>query len=158
MKNMKILLESVHQTFLHRASGKDIKFEIDLPEQEDLTAYIDEAMIKQVFNNLVSNALKFTERGGTVSLTAARSASNIVIRVKDTGRGIPLGAREHLFQPLFQVKGDDIKAGLGFGLTIVKQYVDRHRGEIKVESEQGQGSEFIVTLPKTWAPAKPAES
>ncbi len=111
---------------------------------------IDRARINQVISNLLSNAIKFTPNGGKVSLECFWDSSNdeLEIRVVDTGCGI---AREHLdrvFDRLFQVDSDihTEQPGLGLGLAIATKVVAQHGGSLRVESEQGQGSSFILSL------------
>jgi len=146
--NITILLERVYETFRRPCAQKGIVLSLDTLPGRDLTVQIDEGKIKQVLNNLVSNALKFTPTGGQVHLSACSEGENIVVRVKDTGIGIPAQALPRIFEEFFQAGGHDVRRdGLGLGLTIVKQYVDLHSGTIMVKSELNGGSEFTVTLP-----------
>jgi len=113
---------------------------------------MDEIRISQVISNLLNNALKFTPRGGSISVVvqpAGGESGDIQIIVADNGRGIP---REHLpriFDRLYQVRGSDASSsmGLGLGLHICHELVRLHNGSIRVESEVGAGSTFRVTLP-----------
>lgn len=112
---------------------------------------MDETRIAQVISNLLNNALKFTAEGGAVSLTVQPSAdpAYVEILVADNGSGI---APEHLpriFDRLYQVRGPkaDSCMGLGLGLFICRELVDLHAGRIEVESKEGEGSRFQVTLP-----------
>lgn len=111
----------------------------------------DPDWILQVVNNLVSNAIKFTEDGGRIFISAEqKSNSTIEVRVKDTGIGIPQNELEHIFDKYHQVRSsltNKIK-GTGLGLSICKHIIEEvHHGKIWVESEEGRGSTFIFVLP-----------
>lgn len=112
----------------------------------------DEELLRRVLVNLVSNACKYTPPGGTVRLSLEDSPAEISLSVADTGPGIAPGDRELIFDRFYRVPEADGKArkipGSGLGLAITKQAVELHRGRIWVESAEGQGSVFRVTLPK----------
>lgn len=112
---------------------------------------IDDEKYERIVLNLLSNALKFTEEGGriTVTLNEMKNTSMIRIRVKDTGIGIPEEKREQIFQRFFQVDSNLSRQaeGTGIGLYIVKSLVNLMGGNIKIESKLGEGSTFIVELP-----------
>ena len=101
----------------------------------------DPQRLLQVFGNLVGNALKFTPRGGKVTLGAALQGSHVVFRVADTGPGIPAHLLPHLFDRFWQADRVD-RRGAGLGLAIAKNIVDAHGGEIAVDSVPGQGTTF----------------
>jgi PAS domain S-box-containing protein len=114
--------------------------------------YIDGDLVRlaQVISNLLNNATKYTERGGRIWLTATRKENEAVIKVRDTGIGIPAETLPHIFEMFAQadrtVNGS--AGGLGIGLTLVKRLVEMHGGIIQVRSDgPGQGSEFIVRVP-----------
>jgi signal transduction histidine kinase len=127
---------------------------LDCAAAADLTPVaLDDARITQVVTNLLNNALKFTPRGGAVSVRVEpRSADGdfVQVTVRDTGRGIPGDQIEHIFDRLYQVKSGDAatEAGIGLGLYICRELVRLHGGEIRVESTPGQGSAFTFTLPR----------
>lgn len=101
-----------------------------------------------VINNLISNALKFTKKGGSIYISSFISQDRLCVFVKDTGIGIPEEYREKIFDKFVQVKGSDTVAnGTGLGLAISKEIIEAHGGEIWCESELGVGSKFIFTLP-----------
>jgi signal transduction histidine kinase len=100
----------------------------------------------RVFSNLLGNAVKFTPRGGTVSVSLSSGNGHILFRVSDTGIGIPVKDLPHIFNPFF--RGEKDSKGSGLGLAIVKRIIESHGGKIWVESEQGKGSAFIIMLPK----------
>lgn len=131
------------------AREKGIKVKTNIPK--GYTMNVDAEKFKLVFINLVGNAIKFTEKGGLISVTASNDKDNWSIAIKDTGKGI---AKEHipkLFDKFFQVENYMIrdKGGTGLGLAIAKRIVDLHNGDIKVESEVGKGSVFSVVVPKS---------
>jgi CheY-like chemotaxis protein/two-component sensor histidine kinase len=114
----------------------------------------DRTRISQVLSNLLNNAAKFTERGGTVDLHVTDAGSHVDVRVSDTGIGIPKSMLTHIFEMFAQVgdAGARTQAGLGIGLTLVKQLVDLHGGQTWAESEgTGRGSTFVVRLPRIHA-------
>lgn len=109
----------------------------------------DAARITQVINNLISNAIKYTPRGGDITVSLERDADDALLRVADTGRGMTAGDRARAFDRFF--RADDVRdaaiQGVGVGLTIAKTIVDAHGGDITVVSEPGNGSTFTVRLP-----------
>ncbi|MBI5130425.1 MAG: PAS domain S-box protein [Rhodopseudomonas palustris] len=128
----------------------------------------DPRAFKQILLNLVSNAIKFTERGGTVSVAAAVEGTRLVLRVSDTGVGIAAEDLKRIGDPFFQAGKTYQRRheGTGLGLSIVKSLVGLHGGDIDVTSEVDQGTTVTVSLPlaqpstdnvRTLAPAQPAE-
>jgi PAS domain S-box-containing protein len=118
------------------------------PEPLDLNG--DLVRLAQVFQNLLTNAAKYTERGGRIRLTAEREASDVVVRVRDTGVGIPPEKLPRLFEMFFQVDRtlERSQGGLGIGLSLVRRLVEMHGGTVEARSEGvGRGSEFTVRLP-----------
>ena len=111
--------------------------------------WVDPDRITQVLINLLGNAIKFSPRGSTVRLSAERREREIVIEVKDHGRGIPASKLSRIFERFQQVDASDSreKGGTGLGLAICRTIVAQHGGEIWVESTLGQGSSFYFSLP-----------
>jgi PAS domain S-box-containing protein len=115
---------------------------------EPLTVLGDRDRLRQVFANLLSNAAKFTPREGSVWVTLERSANFALVRVKDTGIGIPPERLKHVFEMFAQVNAPEGNDGLGIGLALARQLVSLHGGWIEARSEGiGRGSEFMVCLP-----------
>jgi signal transduction histidine kinase len=116
----------------------------------------DPARLEQILVNLLTNAAKYTEPGGRISLSADRAGEQAVIRVKDTGVGIPPETQPRIFDMYTQI-ADPLtrpQTGLGIGLTLVRRLVELHGGKVEVFSEGlGKGSEFIVRLPALPEPA-----
>ena len=106
-------------------------------------AWIDADQVKQVLINLLDNAIDATEPPGRVTVTADRADGHLEIHVADSGRGIPVEAREKLFLPHFSTKG----RGTGLGLAIVHRIVTDHHGTIRVEDNHPHGTIFTVELP-----------
>lgn len=117
---------------------------------DQTTAYVDEYRILQVLNNLLENAIQFTPEGGYIWVSIASSdGKNLIIYVKDTGIGIPKDKLKIIFER-FEKAHDPLTtsfAGVGLGLTIVKELVTLHEGMVWVESEENKGSSFYFTLP-----------
>lgn len=116
--------------------------------QSPLKIYADRPKLKKILNNLIGNALKFTENG-TVEVILNKTDTHCVVQVKDTGQGIPKEDLEAIFDPFTQASNNPLRDvhGTGLGLSMVKDFVGLHKGEVKVESELGRGSLFTVTLP-----------
>ena len=103
-------------------------------------------MFLRVVQNLLSNAFKFTDKGGSVLISLERVQENVLLKVKDNGRGIHSDQLEDIFKPFYGGSGD---IGTGVGLSVVKLSVEAMGGSVEVRSEVGKGTEFIVTLPLT---------
>jgi len=116
-----------------------------LPEK----VFWDEDRINEVLGNLISNAFKFTPRGGKVALTVAAVDDNVVVTVSDTGAGISAEQLPHIFDKFYQADNQAAAAtkGTGLGLAIAREIVEAHGGQITVESRVGEGTTFVVTLP-----------
>ena len=145
MTDMGKLVEDAAQFFQSSAAdgGKILSVTIEpgLP-----AIHADADLLTQVVTNLISNALKFTPRGGRVEVSLRRDAQALVCAVSDTGVGIAPDALPRLFQP-FERVGDSKVGGTGLGLSIAKAMVEMHRGQMSAASQQGVGSRFSFTLP-----------
>ncbi|WP_225706724.1 sensor histidine kinase [Bradyrhizobium cenepequi] len=134
-----------------RESGVDLitRAPEDLPMMNG-----DPRAFKQITLNLVSNAIKFTERGGSVTVSAAVEGSRLVLRVTDTGVGIDADDLKRIGNPFFQAGKTYQRRheGTGLGLSIVKGLVSLHQGEMSVESKLGEGTTVAVTLPLSFVP------
>lgn len=126
---------------------KGIELIID-PEMEEKIIKCDEHEIERCIVNLVSNAAKFTPEGGTIEVTIEDLDEKVKIIVKDTGIGIDKKYHDSIFNRFNQVidQGAESEGGSGLGLTITKQIIDMHGGQISVESELGKGCKFIIIL------------
>jgi PAS domain S-box-containing protein len=120
----------------------------------------DRVRLKQIAANLLDNACKYTDRGGRIELSGASEGSEVVIRCRDNGRGIPLEMQQRIFEPLtrLELAGPSADAGLGIGPALVKRLAELYGGTVSVESAgPGAGSEFIVRLPLVEALPMPPE-
>lgn len=130
------------------ASDKRITLTYDGPAS-DCFVIADQIALHEVVNNLINNAIKYTNSGGSVAVSLARQDKNYIINFKDTGIGIPKQAMQNLFTKFYRVHGglNSGSTGTGLGLFISKSIIERHGGTISVESVEGKGSTFTVTLP-----------
>ena len=140
---------------------RQITINIDVPE--NLTSIDgDGRRLERMMINLISNAIKYTEIGGTVNISIAVDSPWQVIEVADTGVGIPQDALPHIFKRFYRVPRDndtvDKVDGTGLGLSIVKTIVDRHHGDVSAISEVGKGSVFTVRLLEKQPTSESAES
>ena len=127
------------------AEERGLRLEADVPADMPPVS-VDTLRISQVFSNLVGNALKFTERGGGITVRARLVDARIVVSVADTGRGITEDDLPRLFDRFWQASRGDLKRGTGLGLAIAKGIVEAHGGRIWVESKENQGTTFSFTL------------
>ena len=125
---------------------EEADIEIDTDIAEEITVRQDPELLELVWNNLLSNAFKFTEPGGTVSLKLAADAEFAVVTVSDTGCGMTAEVGAHIFEKFYQGDTSHATAGNGLGLPLVKRIMDITGGEISVRSAPGQGSTFTVRL------------
>jgi PAS domain S-box-containing protein len=149
-----VSINAVCQSSLKFVNETAHKKSIDLSLKIDSavsTLQADDRRLKQILVNLMSNAVKFTDEGGSVSLevTGDPEAEQIHFAVSDTGIGISEEERGHLFQPFVQLDSSLSRqySGTGLGLALVRRMVEMHGGEINVDSQVGQGSRFTVSLP-----------
>jgi signal transduction histidine kinase len=143
------VIENVVATFRPAAALEGIRLIAALPA-EPLVVWADATRLQQIGWNLISNAIKFTPRGGSVHVSLARVGDAAVFRVRDTGEGISPALLPHVFDRYRQEEGDAKKSrqGLGLGLAIVRHLVESHGGTIQAFSEgKGKGAELTVTLP-----------
>lgn len=140
------LFDDVHISFEPLTANKGLSFKYDIDPQLDAWYNNDPLRIRQIVNNLLSNAVKFTPKGN-VSLSASYQASNMVITISDTGKGMDPEDKERIFQEFTRLPGAQGEEGFGLGLSIVRKLVYLLGGTIQVESELGKGSSFIVNLP-----------
>ena len=152
-------------------TAKDIKFSIDMEDVVNEDLICDRARLSQALLNVLSNALKFTPAGGTISVHIRQLESGeeghavYEFKIRDTGIGMSRTFREHLFEAFSRERTSTVSGleGAGLGLAITKNIVDLMRGKIAVESEEGEGTEFTITLPlrlgaaarRTEAPPEP---
>ncbi|UCG32983.1 MAG: hybrid sensor histidine kinase/response regulator [Phycisphaerales bacterium] len=151
--------ETIHacvDVFEAMADSKAISLTVDCPPTLPLVE-TDADRISQLLSNLLSNALKYTPSGGKVHVSARSSSSEIVICVADTGPGIPREKWDQIFDRFSQLSNPNTSeiAGVGLGLYIVRQIVEILGGAVWLDSEEGRGSEFFVSLPTRTVRAEP---
>jgi len=125
-------------------SKKNLELEIDLDE---IVYTGDEALIQQIWLNLIENAIKFSAESGTIFIQAKKVLNKVVVEIKDQGLGISEIDQGRIFEKFFQADRSHSEEGSGLGLAIVQKIVEIYAGEIKFTSEKGQGTTFVVKLP-----------
>ncbi|SEO07542.1 Two component regulator propeller [Mucilaginibacter gossypiicola] len=148
--NLKEVCYEVFLCFTNQIKSKSINYKFDC--QEDMiSAYADRDKLEIILFNIISNAIKYTPEHGNVSLTIKINNSNIEISVTDSGCGIPKETGSKLFEKFYrlQQQSDQVKeSGFGIGLYLAKKYVELHQGDLSYTSEIGNGTTFMVHLPK----------
>jgi len=149
------ILEAAIQTARPIADNAGIELVMELPDDAAIV-HGDPVRLGQAIDNLITNAVKFTPRGGTVTLVLALQERAAVVTVRDTGMGIAESELDKLFSRFFRATTATRNAvpGVGLGLTITKAIVTAHHGQMAVESEEGVGTQFSVTLPLVTEPAR----
>lgn len=150
MKNKDIVseVESIVMSIIPYAESKGVKIIFDTDEEERIMAF-DPDKIERIMLNLLSNALKFTNQGGYIYINISNERDTVSISVRDTGIGIPEDKLGLIFERFMQVD-KTLKRnheGTGIGLSLVKSFVELHKGNIKVSSKINEGSEFTIILP-----------
>ena len=133
---------------LDSADKKEIEITYAIPD--NLIVFADENMLESIFRNLVSNAVKFTPVRGSVTISAKVGTDNsVIISVKDSGIGMNKNMLDNLFKLEVNTsrKGTEGENSSGLGLFICKDFVEKHGGVLRVESEEGKGTTFFVILP-----------
>lgn len=154
----KMLFEPQKLNFAHlcreiieevRLNAESKNIFVTLSEDIEVEVFADMEMLKTILRNLISNAIKFTNKGGRIDIRIKNQDNYSVIEVADNGIGIDFDKIPKLFDisPAYKLKGTAGESGTGLGLLICKELVEKHGGTIKAESEPGNGSKFIFTLP-----------
>jgi signal transduction histidine kinase len=139
-----LVLDAV-EPLRRQAEAKGLTLEVTAPGELPRVA-VDRSQIERVIANLVSNAIRATERGGAINVSTSRRDGFVSISVGDTGRGIPHDYLTRVFEPFVQVPGAT-SGGAGLGLSISRRIVQAHGGQISVRSELGRGTTFTFTVP-----------
>jgi PAS domain S-box-containing protein len=150
--NLKLITKQTVELLSLKAESKSINIENQI--LEDLCIYADKFMIETVFRNLINNSIKFTHKGGNIKINAKivvteNKQKHVEVSVSDNGVGIPKEKQQSLFDLSNNVstKGTENETGTGLGLIMCKEFVEKHGGQIWVNSAIGQGSEFVFTVP-----------
>lgn len=130
--------------YMEQWEKKEITFDLEVA---DVMLCSDDALLDIVWNNLISNAVKFTPEGGRISLTSEVKGNILTVRIRDNGPGIPEGQILHIFDKFYQADESHSSEGNGLGLALVKKILEILHGEIRAESRPGKGTVFSVMLP-----------
>ena len=154
--NMSDVIQEMVRLYSEVARNKNISLSIDLSEGVSWV-YADREMIKTILRNLISNAIKFTDKGGSVIIKTSNHNNLAMVTVSDTGSGIAAGDMDKIFKEdiNWTTRGTDNEKGSGLGLQLCKEFVEKNNGKIWVESEEGKGTRFMFTIP--WATDFPDE-
>jgi two-component system phosphate regulon sensor histidine kinase PhoR len=145
--NILDLLIECHEIIISEAQKNKLKLELALPDSLPLIVG-DRKQLKQAFLNLLNNAIKFNKEGGEVLLKASSDSDHITITISDTGLGIPKDEQSRIFEKFYRVRTHrDQVQGTGLGLSVVKQIIHGHGGEIDFASQENIGTTFTVILP-----------
>jgi signal transduction histidine kinase len=141
-----ILLSEVIGGYINEVTPVEKNLSVQVSIPQDLHIYADRTALHDIFINLLSNAFKFTDDGGQVSIIATQKGQSTLLEMRDTGMGIPEDKLQMIFDEFYQVEGGK-HGGTGLGLAIAKRLVEEQGGSIWVESELGKGSTFYFTFP-----------
>ncbi len=140
------LIREVTEMYEYVAEEKRVAVKTQLPEQCE--ARVDPNRLRQVFGNLLDNAIKYTTAGGTVSVTAGVQGDTAFVQFRDSGIGIAEEEHAKIWTRLYRGDKSRSQRGLGLGLSLVKAVVEAHQGRVTVNSRAGEGAEFTVWLPR----------
>ena len=148
--NITQLVKHIVQNYRFDLEHKGIELHTSLPDH-DIFVKLDDVKFRIIIQNLISNAIKFTHKGGKITVSLERHEENIEIKITDTGIGIPEDKQEQIFDEftVMKRKGTKGEKSVGIGLSIVKKIIEVHNGTIDVVSNPGEGTTFIVKLPVT---------
>jgi len=145
-------VERITRPFEPLAERERLTLTVDTtaPPEEAPPVYLDREALEHILSNLLSNAIKFTPEGGTVTVTVSGTERHVQIAVADTGEGIPDAEQDAVFDRFRQIDGSATREqeGVGIGLAFASDLVDLHGGTITVESKEGEGTTFTVTMPR----------
>ncbi|HNC07566.1 MAG TPA: HAMP domain-containing sensor histidine kinase, partial [Anaerolineales bacterium] len=148
MVNLCEILTEMTDDFLPQAEEKLQAFKVTSPA-EPVFVQGDPLQLRQVFRNLIGNAIKYTPQGGRIQVKAKVEAEQVLVHVEDNGYGIPAADLPFIFNRFYRVRSGKASEmeGNGLGLAIVKSVIEQHQGEITVESQYGEGTRFRFVLP-----------
>ena len=146
--HIKEYLVSILSQFKSKAEEKGIQLEVDI-QDDVLIASIDQDKFARVIENLITNALKFTESPGKVIVSSFKKENKVIIKVEDTGIGIPEEMQKFIFDKFSKARrlGLQGETSSGLGMSIVKEIVELHKGNISFESKEKKGTNFLISLP-----------
>ena len=141
------MIMTLCSAFQSRADQRNMDYQVNL--QDDIgNCFVDRDKLEKIIYNLVSNAFKFTPDGGRI-VVEVREEPGIILRVRDNGIGIPTSHIPFIFDRFYQVDDSSTRfgEGTGIGLALAKELAEVHHGSLQVISEEGAGSEFVLTIP-----------
>ncbi len=139
-------VKEIYLTFSQHAINKGINYEF-ISSKDTILAWYDAVQLEKTIFNLLSNAFKFTKVGDSIKIEVAESKKHLIITVSDTGKGISKEKSPDIFKRFYQTGNNPEKSGFGIGLSIAKDIVELHSGEIKVQSTLHKGSTFTLKIP-----------
>lgn len=141
------IMKNILTNFEKQICDKNINLKYDL---KDVVAFVDKDKIAQIFTNLVSNAIKYTNENGTINISIFEQENNVCVKIKDNGIGIDKEHLPYVFERLYRVDESRCRntGGSGIGLTITKKLVELHNGTININSEKNIGTEVIIVIDK----------
>jgi signal transduction histidine kinase/ligand-binding sensor domain-containing protein/CheY-like chemotaxis protein len=146
--NFTEVCRDIYSCFAHQAKIKHINYTFECSDA-DIELFADRDKIEIALFNLISNAIKFTPKNGSISVTARQDDQAAYFDITDTGIGISADVGEKLFDKYYQVKDpNSLKTGFGIGLYLVKKFIELHKGTIRFQSTSGEGTTFVLCLPK----------
>ena len=147
VQNVTLLIKGLTLSFTSYAERKNII--LTFCSKSEIRAYVDKEKIENIVNNVLSNAFKFTPEGGRIEVAIMEDNDNFMIKVSDTGLGIPGGKLSRIFDRFYQVDGSCKREqeGTGIGLALTKELVELHKGKIEVQSTEGKGTIFKIFIP-----------
>ncbi len=134
------------------------KIQTGFTGQDKITLFLDIDKIMQAFVNLLDNAIKYTPENGKISVEVLHQKDHVIVTIADTGIGIPEQDLPHIFDRFYQVDKSRSSEGFGLGLSITRLIIEAHGGSISVESTQGRGTAFLISLPMKNPPLDPAHA
>jgi two-component system phosphate regulon sensor histidine kinase PhoR len=147
--NLEDILTEVVESIKPQTDAKEQNISLELPGAKLPALKADPSALESVFTNLVSNACKYTQEGGDIFVSAEQEGNQLVVRVRDSGIGIPPEKQELVFEKFYRIKNEYTRyiTGTGLGLPIVKSILDNMGAEISLQSTPGQGATFTVKIP-----------
>ncbi len=141
------LLEDIFENMQRSGRTKQLNFTFDVPKEMS-PLYIDKSLLRVAVNNLLTNAVKYSEPNGTVTLSAGEIDNSVYIKVRDFGIGIAEDEQDHIFDKFYRSDNEQVRerTGHGLGLSLAKDIVQLHHGSLHVQSQLGEGSEFTIML------------
>lgn len=141
------LSESIHEVLIMLENKWSVKkLSIDL-ELQDFLYLGSKEMMEEVWNNLIGNAIKFSDSGGQLKIKSLKNKNTVIVIISDNGIGMTKETQEKIYDKFFQADTSHSQDGAGLGLSIVKRIIAVHQGKIHIDSELNKGTTFTIDLP-----------